>query len=173
MSSFGTQTRDSRLQNSVPYMMSAVCLILHGMPLGFGWLPELGLGLFLVPLFTIALASENELTPAAFVFLGLMADVLMETPLGYWAVLSGIFYILSSGQKQVLQNAGFGSHWVSFSLVVLIVYMAGYTISLLRDDLQILFSGHLLSAILTGVLYPIVAAPLLILHNAVYGTERG
>lgn len=173
MSSFGTPTRDSRLQNSVPYMVSALCLILYGLPLGFGWLPELGLGLFLVPLFGIALSSENDLTPAAFVFLGLIGDVLMETPMGYWAVLSGIFYILSSGQKQVLQNAGFGSHWVSFALVAVIVYMAGYAISLLRDDLTVLLSGHLLSAFLTGLLYPIVAAPLMVLQNLTHGPERG
>jgi cell shape-determining protein MreD len=172
MSSFSTSARENSLQSSILYAVSVLCILLYGMPLGFSWLPQVGMAVFLVPLFTAALSSENDLAPVAFILIGLLADVLMEAPLGYWGFLTALFYILSSGQKQVLQNAGFSAHWLSFSIVLLIVYMAGFTISLMRDDLVIQFGGHIFSAILTALAYPIIALPLTFIANALVGQER-
>lgn len=160
MSRFGTQARGTTLQTVLPYVVSVLCVLLHGIPLGLTSLPNLALGLFLVPLFSINLNNEMDRAPIYFVAVGLLADVLMEAPLGYWAFLSGLFYILSSGQKRVLQNAAFSSHWLSFVVVVFIVYLAGFVISLMRDDLDIQFGGHLLSALITGLFYPILAWPM-------------
>lgn len=160
MSSFGSAPRETMLQSSLPYVLSLLCVLLNGIPLGLMSMPQLALGMFLIPLFTISLKSDNDLTPVIFIALGVLADLLTEAPIGYWAFLAVLFYILSSGQKQVLQNAAFSSHWVSFIVVILIVYLAGFAISLLRDDLVIRLGGHFMSAILTGLCYPLIAGPL-------------
>jgi len=160
MSRFGSQAQGATLQTVLPYFVSVLCVLLHGLPLGLTSLPNLALGLFLVPLFAINLNNEMDRAPIYFVLIGLFADILMEAPLGYWAFLAGLFYILSSGQKQVLQNAAFSSHWLSFVVLVFIVYLAGFVISLMRNDLDIQFAGQLLSALITGLFYPILAWPL-------------
>lgn len=160
MSRFGTQPQVAPLQATLPYVIAVLCVVLHGIPLGLIALPNMALALFLIPLFAINLTSEMDRAPIYFVAIGLLADILMEAPLGYWAFLAGLFYILSSGQKQVLQNATFRSQWFSFIIVLLIVYLAGFVISLLRSDLDIQFGAHLFSALITGLVYPIMAWPL-------------
>ena len=166
MSGFGNQPRETSLQSSLPYIIAVFLVVLTGLPLGLVSLPQLSLALFLAPLFGVAMRAEADLMPVFFILLGLLADVLTEAPLGYWAFLSCLFYILSSGQKLVLQNASFGSHWLSFFIIILIVYLAGFAIALLRDDLTLRFGGHMLSALFTGLFYPIIAAPLNLLNNA-------
>lgn len=160
MSRFGSQAQGATLQTVLPYVVAILCVLLHGLPLGLIYLPNLALGFFFIPLFTVILTADTDSTPIYFVAIGLLADILMEAPLGYWAFLAGLFFILSSGQKQVLQNATFSSHWLSFVVVVFIVYLAGFVISLMRDDLDIQFAGHLLSALITGLFYPLLAWPL-------------
>lgn len=160
MSSFNNPTQETALQRILPYVIAVLCVLLQGLPLGLATLPQLSLGLFLVPLFAVSLQSEQDITPVFFILIGLLADFLTEAPIGYWAFLCCLFYILSSGQKQVLQNAAFSSHWTSFLIVILIVYLAGFAISLMRDDLTIRFVGHTLSALATGLFYPVIAGPL-------------
>lgn len=167
MSSFGSPAQETSFQRFLPYIIALLCVLLNGLPLGLLTLPQLSLALFLIPLFHVSLQSEQDLAPVFFVLVGLFADFLTEAPIGYWAFLTCLFYILSSGQKQVLQNAAFSSHWTSFVIVVLIVYLAGFAISLLRDDLTIRFFGHTLSALVTGLFYPVFAGPLRLLNRNV------
>lgn len=166
MSSFGTPSQETSFQGILPYAIAVICVLLNGLPLGLSMLPQLSLGLFLVPLFAVSLQSDQDLTPVFFICIGLFADFLTEAPIGYWAFLSCLFYILSSGQRQVLQNAAFSSHWTSFIIVVLVVYLAGFAISLLRDDLTIRLVGHTLSALATGLFYPVIAWPLRLMHRS-------
>ena len=166
MSRFGSHTQGTTLQTVLPYVVAVLCVLLNGLPLGLTSLPNLALGLFLVPLFAVNLSADMDRAPIYFAAIGLLADILMEAPLGYWAFLAGLFYILSSGQKQFLQNAAFSSHWLSFIVVVFIVYLAGFAISLMRDDLDIQFGGHLLSALITGLFYPILAWPLSVILSS-------
>lgn len=166
MNRLGNQSQGMTLQTTLPYIVAVLCVVLHGIPLGLNVLPSMALGLFLVPLFAINLNSETDRAPIYFVAIGLLADILMEAPLGYWGFLAGLFYVLSSGQKQVLQNSTFSSQWLSFIVVVFIVYLAGFFISLLRNDLDIQFGAHLFSALITGLIYPIMAWPLNMMINA-------
>lgn len=157
---FATPTRGATLQRFLPYALAVLCVLLYGVPLGLVSLPSLALGLFLAPLFVVCLQAESDRAPIFFALLGLMADILMEAPLGYWVFLTTLFYILSSEQKQVLQNATLSSQWLSFAIVVLIVYLTGFGISLMRSDLDVQFGGYLVSALLTGLSYPLLAWPL-------------
>lgn len=165
MSSFGNTPRETSLQAILPYVIAVSCVLLYGLPLSLSVFPQLSLGLFLVPLFWTALKTEQDWAPLYFILTGLLADFLTEAPIGYWGFLCCLLYILSSGQKQVLQNGVFTSYWTSFLIVVSIVYLAGFAISLLRDDLVIRFGAHCLSAIATALLFPIIALPLRLIER--------
>lgn len=169
MSRFAGQTRGLTVQGSLPYITAALCVLLHSIPLGMAFLPQLSLGLFFVPLFIIGLYADGDRAPIFFALIGLMADVLTEAPLGYWAFLTIICYILSSGQKQVLQNATFSSHWLSFIIVVFVIYLLGFTISLMLTDMDVNLGAQIVSAIITGLSYPVIALPLkMIMTGASY-----
>ena len=161
MSRFGTQAQGTTLQTVLPYVVAVLCVLLEWHPFGADVFAQFGPRAFLVPLFSINLNNEMDRAPNLLCRHRLAGRCFDGSTFGVLGVfMAGLFYILSSGQKQVLQNAAFSSHWFSFIVVVFIVYLAGFVISLMRDDLDIQFGGHLLSALITGLFYPILAWPL-------------
>jgi cell shape-determining protein MreD len=153
----------------VPYFVLAGFIFLDGLPVDAQWVSQIELGLFLVPIFFIAISpSEHDFAPLGIIAFGLLNDVLSEAPLGYWAFLFSFFYLLAMGQKGVLQEARVSGVWGNFSVVILITYFAGYLIALLREDMAIDFWLYLFSAFLTALCFPLLYLPLGWMENQTF-----
>jgi rod shape-determining protein MreD len=145
----------------VPYFVLAGFIFLDGLPVDYQWLRHIELGLYLVPIFFIAISpSERDFAPFAIIAFGLLNDILSEAPIGFWAFLFCFFYLLAMRQKTVLQEARAGSVWANFAVVCLLTYFAGYLIGLMRADMAIDFWLYLTSALLTGLCFPLLYLPL-------------
>lgn len=155
----------------IPYTVLALFILISGLPvdpLSFG---VLEIGLFLIPVFHIGLYTENDFAAVGLIALGLLNDVLSGAPLGYWAVLFCLLYVLAFGQRQVLQNTKWASYWTSFIVLMLPVFLAGYIIALLRDDMSVSFTTSLMSALVTGLCFPFIHFPMVQIYARTFGQE--
>ena len=153
----------------VPYLVLAWFIMLDGLPVDYYWLTHLEIGLYLMPIFFIAISpSDSDFAPVGIIAFGLLNDVLSEAPIGYWAFLFGFFYLLAMGQKAVLREARMTGIWINFLVLCVLTYFAGYLIGLLRADMEINFLLYLSSALLTGLCFPLLYFPLGWMENQTF-----
>ena len=120
--------------------------------------------LFLIPIFYVAVFSEQEMSPVIVLLLGLFKDLLSATPLGFWGLLLCGFYGLAFLQRQFVQSAsGQGAvqnplqrDWAVFSILTAGVFFVGYLLGLFLDVPAAQFTTYLGSFILTALLYPMI-----------------
>ena len=160
MTGFDTKQAGGGSLRLVPLTVAAGFVLLDGLPLLTDWLVELEFGLFLIPIFFIAMHADSDFAPVWILALGLLNDLLSHAPIGFWGILFCLMYIFARAQKQSLQNAHLGSCWVSFVVLVVVTYLAGYLIAALRDDMTISAGVYFLSAMVTGFCFPLVYFPL-------------
>lgn len=172
MSGFETRASSGGSLRLAPLALSAAFVLLDGLPALTNWLVDLEFGLFLIPIFFVALHADSDFAPVWVLLLGLLNDLLSNAPIGFWGILFCLIYVLSRGQKQGLQNAQIGSYWVSFIVMVAITYLAGYLIAAIRDDMEISAGIYFLSAMVTGLCFPLVYWPLTRLPTDDYGQAR-
>ncbi len=172
MSIFQRQQADERVFVAAPYVVAILFILMGALPVGFFWSVHLELGLFFVPLFFIALTAESDFTPFGIIALGLFNDMLSETPFGYWGFMFCMFYLFAMGQKNVLQNATWMSHWVSFFILCILTYFSGYLVALMRSDMSVGFGAYFLSVMVTGLCFPLLYLPLTWMSNRTVFQER-
>lgn len=157
----------------IPYLILAVLVVMGSLPSNISGLERLELGLFFAPLFFISLTSENDFTPIFLGTIGLLSDLIREAPLGYWAFLFVVFYAMSLSQRTILQNAAFGSFWVTYSVLVAITYLLGYLTALLRDDMTASGFLMLMSCFACILSFPLIFGPLYLFRDRILSGERG
>lgn len=160
MGGYETRSGKSGSIRFVPFAILTIFILLDGLPGLGGWIAHLELGLFFIPLFYIGLHAENDFTPVAVLALGVLCDVLGDAPIGFWGVLFCVMYVLAVSQKQILQNADWGSYWTSFIVLVAATYLVGYLIALMRSDIQVAAGLYFVSAMVTGLVFPFIYYPL-------------
>ncbi len=171
MSRFGSSDGGGLL--FIPYFVLVMLVIAGNTPSHIPGLEGLELGLFFAPLFFISLNSEGDFTPVALALIGLLSDLLREAPLGYWAFLFVIFYALCRFQKPILHNAAFVSHWLTFAVLTAAVYLLGYFIALMRDDMAVAGSQLLLSLFLCLIAFPVIFGPLFTFRDRLLVEDKG
>lgn len=151
----------------IPYVVLIGLVLTGSVPINVSGLERIEIGLFFAPLFFICVTSESDFTPVALALIGLLHDLIKETPIGYWAVLFILFYGLCRSQRNILQNASFGSFWVTFGVLTGATFLLGYMIALLRDDMAV--SGFLLLiSLATCVLsFPVIFGPLYLFRDRI------
>ena len=156
---------------AVPYIVLGLFIILDDLPVGLGALDGLEIGLCQVPVFHIGLYTESDFAAIGVIAMGLLNDVLAGAPLGFWGLLFCLLYLLATGQRAMLQNTKWTSYWTSFGVLMLPVYMTGYLVALMRDDMSIPFFAYVLSAVVTGLLFPLIDWPLRRIYSSSFGQE--
>lgn len=172
MSSFRTGS-EGGIFPVIPYFLLLLFVLLEGIPVNIFAISRLELGLCFVPLFFIGLTAENDVAPVIIALIGLLNDILSDMPLGFWASLFVLFYMLSAGQRTILATATFSSYWLTFSVLALIIYFVAYLLSAMLLELPAVSIPLLLSAVVCCMLFPLVYFPLYFFGNRLGGSERG
>ena len=170
MSRFGSSDGSGLL--FIPYAILLALVVTGNLPSHIPGLERLELGLYFAPLFFICLNSESDFTPVALALIGVLNDLLREAPLGYWAFLFVIYYGLCRSQKPILQNAAFGSYWLTFAVLTALTFLLGYFIALMRDDMVVAGTLLLLSLLLCVLAFPLIFGPLFVFRDRILVGDR-
>lgn len=171
MSRFRSSTEGSGVW-FVPYLLLTLFVLLDNIQTGIFPASSLELGLYFVPLFLIGLTAESDATPIIIALLGLINDVSNEMPLGFYAALFVIFYLLSASQKSLLANTRFSSYWLTFSMLVMTTYFIAYLMALVLNDVHLATLPLFLSAVACCTAFPLIYLPLYLLDDKLGGSER-
>lgn len=156
----------------IPYILLGLFVIFNNVPANLFAAGRLEICLYFVPLFFIGLTSEQDSTPIILAVFGLLNDIFSEMPLGFWAFLFVVFYLLCVSQRSLLSAANFGSYWVTFGVLVTMIYLVAYLLSFMVDDLQIATVPFLLSAAVCILFFPLVYFPFYLFGDAMGMSER-
>ncbi len=141
----------------VAYLL-AVAFVLGG---GVYILPGVGLwldiGLYFVPLFFLASRGTHDFSPLFVLGLGLVKDMIDGTPLGFWAFLFCLFYILIRNMRGFLSASGYMESWLGFAIVSTFIYTLAAIIGGIRGDMVAAFWANIASALVLSALYPLIA----------------
>ena len=125
----------------------------------------LDVSLVFVPIFFLARHSEGPVAPIAVLALGVMKDLTSETPIGFWALLFCVFFVLSVTQRHFLQTATFKTVWATYGLLCFLVYGLFYLVSLALSSMVSDFGLSMVAALLTIACFPVVNLLFLRLHR--------
>lgn len=172
MSRFRPASADNRAGLAIPYILLVIFILMDNAAFGIMASSRLELGLYFVPLFFIGLTAESDSTPIILAALGLVNDVSNEMPLGFYAALFVIFYLLCVGQRSILATATFGAYWVMFALLSVLIHVAAYILALLLSDVHMVVSSLFLSALACCTVFPVIYLPFELLGGAIGSSEK-
>lgn len=156
----------------IPYLVFLALIIFDNVPSNINGIERLEIGLCFASLFFISLTSEGYFTAVWVALFGLFNDLISDTPIGYWAFIFIIFYGLSSTQRPLLQAAAFGSHWVTYAVLISITYFVGFLVAVLRDDMVVGSLTFFLSALAAIAAFPLVYWPLYRFRDAIVRGDK-
>ena len=156
----------------IPYILLTLFVLLDNIQTGLFPASSLELGLYFVPLFFIGLTAESDATPIIIALLGLINDVSNEMPLGFYAALFVIFYLLCISQRSLLVNTRFSSYWLTFSVLVITTYFVAYLMALVLDDVHMTTLPLFLSSLACCAVFPIIFFPLYLFDDTLGGSEK-
>lgn len=156
-----------------PALMAALAVAIANLPVSFsdGILPPPLLGLAVIYFWT--LLRPDLVPPVLVLAIGLFEDLLSGGQPGLWAVGYLVGYAVTERQRDTFAGlAGWGV-MIGFSVVVVcttaLVYVAGSLIYWRLAPLQPL----LIQAIVTIILYPLMAVILGLIHRRFVGASHG
>lgn len=158
-----------RLGLAIPGLVSLVLVLLGSLPIGVPFLgPVLpAFGLIAVHVFAL---QRPDLMPHWLAFaLGLVTDLLSGGPLGLTALVFLGVQALSASQRRVLIGRPFVLGWAAFVAVALAAAGVSWLIACVYFLDFVNPAAALLQVAVTVTLFPLVAAPLLLLSHRMTG----
>lgn len=171
MSRLRSTTEGSRIW-FVPYILLMLFVLLDNVQTGIFPASSVELGLYFVPLFVIGLTAESDATPIFIALLGLINDISNEMPLGFYAALFVVFYLLCASQRSLLANTRFSSYWLTFGVLVTMTHFMAYLLAFVLDEVHLTTLPLFLSAIACCAAFPFIYFPLYLFDDALGGSER-
>ncbi len=161
MSSLHTGYATGRSSAWFPFLIMFLFCLLEQIPHGIRLFNFIDLGMYLAPLYFIALYNESDVAPFGVLGLGILKDLLSETPLGYWGILFCLFFIMIGVQRRGLLHSAFRVQWVGFGIMAFLLYLVAYIISLIHPVMSSAFLSSILSALVSFILFPLAYLPFL------------
>jgi rod shape-determining protein MreD len=140
-----------------PGMTTLACVLLSMVPFGLSTtvLAPPSFGLIAIFLWTMI---RPELLPAAAVFaLGLLQDLLWGGPMGLWAFVFLLAYVLTLSQRTFLIGRGFGFTWAGFGLVAAIAGLVSWIFAMAFHGQFLLPYPAIVQTVLSAAVYPLFA----------------
>jgi len=140
-----------------PGLTTLVCVFLSMVPLGWSTtvLAPPSFGLIAIFLWTMI---RPDLLPAGVVFvLGLLQDLLWGGPMGLWAFVFLLAYVLTLSQRTFLIGRGFGFTWVGFGLVAVIAGAVSWIFAMLFHGQFLMPYPVIVQVVLSAAVYPLFA----------------
>jgi rod shape-determining protein MreD len=156
-----------------PAFVAALAVAIANLPVSFsnGILPPPLLGLAVIYFWT--LLRPDLVPPVLVLVIGLFEDLLSGGQPGLWAIGYLVAYTIADRQRDAFAGLSGWGVMIGFSIVMFctaaLVYVAGSLIYWRFAPLQPL----LIQAIVTVILYPLMAAILGLIHRRIVGASHG
>lgn len=158
-----------RLGMAIPGLVSLILVLLGSLPVGVPFLGPMlpAFGLIAVHVFAL---QRPDLMPHWLAFgLGLLTDLLSGGPLGLTALVFLGVQVLSASQRRVLIGRPFLLGWGVFALIALAAAIVSWIIACAYFLDIVNPAAALLQVAITVTLFPLIAAPLLLLSHRMTG----
>lgn len=140
-----------------PFLSTIFCILLTMVPLGLSSAYLAPPSFALVSIYIWVLVRPSLMSPPAVFVLGLLQDLVWGGPLGLWAAVFLIAYVLTASQRQFLSGRGFGIAWAAFGIVVLVCEVLAWIIASVFYWSPMPILPILSQMLLTFALYPVFA----------------
>lgn len=164
MSQFDS-TRNHGSINLPLYIGVVVLLLVDCIPGGWVTSINLSAGLFLVPVFYLAVYGDHESAPIGVFLLGLLKDLLSATPIGFWTLLLCAFYGFAYSQRREIRTGGDSREWPIFAVICFGYYLGAWVLARLYGDMPMAVLAHFSSALVTVIAAPLIVYLLKLLFN--------
>lgn len=155
----------AQLLLGLPGLLTLLLVLMGTVPIGAPLLGPVLPAFGLVAVFVFAI-HRPDLMPHWLAFaIGLIQDLVIGGPLGLNALLLLTVQGLCSSQRRFLAGRPFWLMWLGFALVSLPAAVSQWLIACVYLTALLPFRDSLMQATVTLALFPIVAAPLMILSS--------
>jgi rod shape-determining protein MreD len=149
----------------LPFLLTLSIIFLSALPLRIPYFVHVSPALGLIPIYHWAIYRSNLLPFYSIFLLGLLQDVLIGTPLGFYTLIFLTMYGISLAQRRFFAGKAFHVYWFGFSVAALVIIILGWALASIWAETLLNFEGDLVQyAVLVGV-FPIIASILLRLQQ--------
>ncbi|MDR2902389.1 MAG: rod shape-determining protein MreD [Lactobacillales bacterium] len=149
--------RFARLTISFLFLiLSFVCLLIDQLP--YFMIPYFNVHIpfIIIVVFYFAIFHPTVMNSVLAFFIGLMADMITNSPLGLQAFLfSGLFFFTNLNRKFLLQRT-FSGLWIYFTISALIYYIVWYVLFSLKSLTLLNIMPLMVQYVFVVLFYPIV-----------------
>jgi len=125
-------TISAQLRMAIPVTLCVFLMLLSATPAPFSSLPVYP-NILLISLFFFVLYAPDTLPMLALFFLGMLADVILSTPLGLHATLAVLARQFLLPLRRVLSRQAFRVLWAAFAMMACCYALAGYSVLSILD----------------------------------------
>jgi len=159
----GGRWHPGQLMLALPGLISLMLVLMGAVPIGAPFIGPVLPAFGLIAVFIWA-THRPDLMPHWLAFLiGLLQDLVIGGPLGLNALVLLVVQAICSTQRRFLAGRPFILGWLGFSLIALPVGLAQWLIACAYLTALVPIRDSLIQATVTIALFPVVAAPLMLL----------
>jgi rod shape-determining protein MreD len=162
---------DSFLENlahlGLTMMIVFVLLLLSAFPFKLGGFGEIRPAFLLMAVYYWSIFRPRMMLPVGTFLSGIILDLLAGMPLGLNTLTLLVVQILTRGQRKFMQSQRFAVIWIGFHMVALGAALLQWAIYSLFEWHWMPMKPLLISAIMTGLIFPLAVLPLYAINRAV------
>lgn len=147
-------------------LIVSVLVLLSVMPLGLAGYGEIRPAFVLMAVYYWGIYRPYMLSPLGAFMTGLALDLLIGTPPGLQALILLVVGLVTTSQQKFMLAQRFGVMWVCFVLVALASGLTQWLIFGVVNWQLTALKPVLVSAAISGLLFPAVALPLYMINRA-------
>jgi len=152
-------------KSSLPFILTLIIIFLSALPLRMPDFIHVSPALGLIPIYHWAIYRSNLLPFYSIFLLGLLQDLLIGTPLGFYTLIFLTMYGMSLAQRRFFAGKAFHVYWFGFSVAALAIIILGWVLASIWAETFLNFDANLVQyAVLVGV-FPMIASLLLRLQQ--------
>ncbi len=116
---------------SIPAIVAFLFVLFSVLPLSFSPTTKIYLPLVFIIIYYFAVFRPSVLNVITVFFLGILTDLLLHAPFGLNAFFFVLVFFAANLGRSFLQEMSFNGLWISFSVLMLIIYILWYFVSCL------------------------------------------
>lgn len=147
-------------------LIVSVLVLLSVMPLGLSGSGAIRPAFVLMAVYYWAIYRPYMLSPLGAFLAGLALDLLTGGPTGLQALILLVVGLVTATQQKFMLSQRFGVMWACFALVALVNGVVQWLVFGLVNLQMTAFKPVLVSAAISGLLFPAIALPLYMINRA-------
>tara|TARA_E500000331_G_scaffold39005_3_gene32376 strand:- start:6029 stop:6538 length:510 start_codon:yes stop_codon:yes gene_type:complete len=145
----------------LPFVLTLIIIFLSAIPLRLPDFINISPVLGLIPIYHWAIYRSNLLPFYSIFLLGLLQDLLIGTPLGFYALIFLTMYGISLAQRRFFAGRAFNVYWLGFSTAAFAIIILGWFLASIWAETLLNFESDLVQYVILMGVFPVIASILL------------